>query len=130
MPSPRKRIGFLPAVAIQEIIDNICRENGLSQSKVTGILVEEALKKRGLYKPKMGKKELVNNLTEVIFSEKFNNKEVSFGNSYDNQFTTNLDLGNNKQNDERLYTENEFDLLKDFIEFKKFKFMMRRLGNE
>ena len=49
MPSPRKRIGFLPDVEVQKIIDDICEERGLSQSRVTGLLVEEALKKRGLY---------------------------------------------------------------------------------
>ena len=73
MPSPRKRIGFLPGVEIQQIIDKICEQEGLSQSKVTGILVEEALKRRGLYDPKLDKKEFINTLTEVIFSEQHNN---------------------------------------------------------
>ena len=43
MPTPRKRIGFLPRVEVHQIIENICKENKLSQSKVTGLLVEEAL---------------------------------------------------------------------------------------
>ena len=43
MPSQRKRIGFLPREEVQKIIDQICEDNKLSQSKVTGILVEEAL---------------------------------------------------------------------------------------
>ena len=47
MPSQRKRIGYLPSEEIQKIIDQICKYNKLSQSKVTGILVEEALSYRG-----------------------------------------------------------------------------------
>ena len=46
MPSIRKRIGYLPSVHIQEIITNISNKENLSQSKVVGILVEEALMAR------------------------------------------------------------------------------------
>jgi len=48
MPSPRKRIGFLPSEEVHDIIDKICRANEFSQSKVTGLLVEEALRSRGI----------------------------------------------------------------------------------
>ena len=48
MPSIRKRIGYLPSLNIQEIINKIAKEEKLSQSKVVGILVEEALLARGL----------------------------------------------------------------------------------
>ena len=43
MPSIRKRIGYLPSLNIQGIINKIAKEEKLSQSKVVGILVEEAL---------------------------------------------------------------------------------------
>ncbi len=49
MPSIRKRIGYLPSHNIQEIITNIAKQENLSQSKVVGVLVEEALISRGLY---------------------------------------------------------------------------------
>ena len=49
MPSIRKRIGYLPSLNIQEIITNISKKEKLSQSKVVGILVEEALIARGVY---------------------------------------------------------------------------------
>ena len=49
MPSIRKRIGYLPSVNIQEIITNIAKTKNLSQSKVVGILVEEALTARGVF---------------------------------------------------------------------------------
>ena len=48
MPSIRKRIGYLPSRNIQEIITSIANQEKLSQSKVVGILVEEALIARGL----------------------------------------------------------------------------------
>tara|TARA_Y100001968_G_scaffold302820_1_gene316454 strand:+ start:489 stop:617 length:129 start_codon:yes stop_codon:yes gene_type:complete len=41
MPSTRKRIGYLPSVNIQEIINKIEKEEILSQSTVVGILVED-----------------------------------------------------------------------------------------
>tara|TARA_B100000700_G_scaffold192437_1_gene211939 strand:+ start:341 stop:739 length:399 start_codon:yes stop_codon:yes gene_type:complete len=49
MPSIRKRIGYLPSLNIQEIISNIAKNENLSQSKVVGILVEEALIARGTF---------------------------------------------------------------------------------
>ena len=48
MPSQRKRIGFLPSEEVHEIIDKLCSANKFSQSKVTGLLVEEALRSRGV----------------------------------------------------------------------------------
>jgi len=55
MPSPRKRIGFLPRTQVQTIIDRLAEEEALSQSKVVGILVEEALQARGIFDPSIGK---------------------------------------------------------------------------
>ena len=43
MPSIRKRIGYLPSINAQELITKIANKEKLSQSKVVGILVEEAL---------------------------------------------------------------------------------------
>ena len=48
MPSQRKRIGFLPSEEVHEIIEKLCTANEFSQSKVTGLLVEEALRSRGV----------------------------------------------------------------------------------
>ena len=49
MPSIRKRIGYLPSINAQETITKIANKEKLSQSKVVGILVEEALMARGEY---------------------------------------------------------------------------------
>ena len=43
MPSIRKRIGYLPSINAQKTITKIANKEKLSQSKVVGILVEEAL---------------------------------------------------------------------------------------
>ena len=43
MPSIRKRIGYLPSINAQHMITKISNKEKLSQSKVVGILVEEAL---------------------------------------------------------------------------------------
>ena len=51
MPSPRKRIGFLPRPVVQDLIREIANEEKLSQSRVVGILVEEALLARGIILP-------------------------------------------------------------------------------
>ena len=48
MPSQRKRIGYLPSEEVHEIIEKLCTANEFSQSKVTGMLVEEALRSRGV----------------------------------------------------------------------------------
>tara|TARA_X000000368_G_scaffold322451_1_gene259579 strand:+ start:109 stop:504 length:396 start_codon:yes stop_codon:yes gene_type:complete len=46
MPSVRKRIGYLPSINAQKTITKIANKEKLSQSKVVGILVEEALMAR------------------------------------------------------------------------------------
>ena len=54
MPSPRKRIGFLPSEEVHEIIEKLCIAYEISQSKVTGLLVEEALRSRGVINDSYG----------------------------------------------------------------------------
>tara|TARA_B100000700_G_C14769769_1_gene726179 strand:+ start:492 stop:827 length:336 start_codon:yes stop_codon:yes gene_type:complete len=51
MPSIRKRIGYLPSINAQETIAKIANKEKLSQSKVVGMLVEEALIARGVVLP-------------------------------------------------------------------------------
>ena len=130
MPSPRKRIGFLPGVEIQEIIDRICSEEKLSQSKVTGLLVEEALEMRGVYKPKLGKKQFVETLTKVIFSEDYesnnkNSKSIDEKDKYQYK-----DFKSEKVGKEVSFTQSDYELFMDFLEYKRFKFMMMRAKEE
>ena len=89
MPSQRKRIGFLPTAEVQEIINKICASENISQSKVTGILVKEAIKARVL-------KNASQNVNEFI------------------------DINN----------DNEFNLVKEFLEYKKFKILFKKAISE
>ena len=85
MPSQRKRIGFLPSIEVQDIINKICASENISQSKVTGILVKEAIKAR------------------IMKNNSFNTNDVSENSN-----------------------DNEFNLVKEFIEYKRFKIMFKK----
>ena len=114
MPSKRKRIGFLPREEVKEIIDKICEHNKLSQSKVTGILVEEALNSRGVLNKSLSNKSSVmhcNNYESLLVTSDSNNKT----NKEDNK----LDLDDN-------YIKDEVQMINDFIEFKFFKNIMKQ----
>ena len=114
MPSQRKRIGFLPSEEVQNIINQICEHNKLSQSKVTGILVEEALSYRGVLK-------------------NYLNKSCEIDSSYNKSLLISNNIFNNKTHiekdnlnlDERC-TKDEVQMINDFIEFKFFKDIMNK----
>ena len=118
MPSPRKRIGFLPSEEVQEIIEKLCIANEFSQSKVTGLLVEEALMSRGVLNQSFGKnkveeKDLINfSFDQKIFSE--NNKSP-------------LNLDEYAVNKKVL--SEDIKMMHEFIEFKYFKKVMKRNNN-
>ena len=62
MPSIRKRIGYLPSINAQKTISKIANKEKLSQSKVVGILVEEALMARIGFDFKNSNDQIYNNL--------------------------------------------------------------------
>ena len=115
MPSQRKRIGFLPSEEVHEIIEKLSRDNEFSQSKVTGLLVEEALRSRGV---------LRNNFSTNI-SDK--SKYINYSFEQETSSKKNKSLGNGED-----YTVNKKNLSDDiqmmyeFIEFKYFKKVMRQ----
>lgn len=55
MPTKKRRVGFIPRIDVLDLINKLSYENNLSISKITNILVEEALYKRGLFNTKTGK---------------------------------------------------------------------------
>ena len=65
MPTTRKRIGYLPSPNTQERIKKIANKEKLSQSKVVGILVEEALIARGLVEEKNKTYSNIKNIYEI-----------------------------------------------------------------
>ena len=115
MPSQRKRIGFLPSEEVHEIIEKLCTANEFSQSKVTGLLVEEALRFRGVLNNYYGQKQ---------------NKQGDFINfSFDNEtFSENnkppLNVDEYAVN-KKVLSEN-IKMMHEFIEFKYFKKVMKR----
>ena len=118
MPSPRKRIGFLPSEEVHEIIEKLCTANEFSQSKVTGLLVEEALRSRGVLNKSfgqndIGKKDIINfSFDQETFSE--NNKSPL--NVYDYEVNKKV-------------LSDDIKMMHEFIEFKYFKKIMKRNNN-
>ena len=115
MPSKRKRIGFLPSSEVQILIDQICKNNNLSQSKVTGILVEEALISRG------------------VLNSSTNNKSYKIDCNKNKSFLINKDYLNSEEhkindifNLGEDYIKDEVQMINDFIEFKFFKNIMKQ----
>ena len=118
MPSQRKRIGFLPSEEVHEIIEKLCKANEFSQSKVTGLLVEEALMSRGV-------------LNETIGQNKFDQRDlINFSFDPDtfseyNKSPRNVDYYEvNKK-----VLSDDIKMMREFIEFKYFKKIMKRNNN-
>ena len=118
MPSQRKRIGFLPSEEVHEIIDKLCRANKFSQSKITGLLVEEALRSRGVLSDsfldiKSDKENFINDSFEQESSSK------------NNKFPSNSDFYTINR---KAFSE-DIKMMHEFIEFKYFKKVMKRNSN-
>ena len=118
MPSPRKRIGFLPSEEVHEIIEKLCSANEFSQSKVTGLLVEEALRSRGVLtqsfsQNKTDKGDFINYSFE---QDTFSNNKKFRGDGDD--FTIN-----------KKGLSDDIKMMHEFIEFKYFKKVMKQNKN-
>ena len=119
MPSHRKRIGFLPSEEVHIIIEKISTDNNYSQSKVTGILVEEALRSRGLLNSSFSNK---SDLINSSLSDPQKQKKLSFY----NDLSTNFDFSTlNKKS-----LKDDIKMINEFIEFKLFKKIMNQKGNK
>jgi len=115
MPSQRKRIGFLPSEEVHEIIDKLCKANEFSQSKVTGLLVEEALRSRG------------------VLSDVFQERSFEMFNFINNSFEQKSISRNDKSlvnSDDCMVNKKalsaDIKLMHEFIEFKYFKKVMNQ----
>ncbi len=114
MPSPRKRIGFLPSEEVHEIIEKLCAANEFSQSKVTGLLVEEALRSRGVLNKSFGQNN-IENIDMINFSFR---KETFTENNKSNRNMD--DYAVNKK-----VLSDDIKMMYEFIEFKYFKKVMK-----
>ena len=118
MPSPRKRIGFLPSEEVHEIIEKLCTANEFSQSKVTGLLVEEALRSRGVLNESYGQN---HNNNEDFINFSFDHETFSENNS------SSLNVDEYAVNKKVL--SDDIKMMHEFIEFKYFKKVMKRNNN-
>ena len=118
MHSQRKRIGFLPSEEVHEIIDKLCRANEFSQSKVTGLLVEEALRSRGVLNNSFNnQKKINNNFSKVSLEDEYFSKN--------NKSPSNSDFYSiNKES-----FSDDIKMMHEFIEFKYFKKVMKQNNN-
>ena len=118
MPSPRKRIGFLPSEEVHEIIEKLCTTNEFSQSKVTGLLVEEALRSRGVLNESYSQNSIEKeDLINFFFDQELlteNNKPTFSADDY----TVNKKV-----------LSDDIKMMHEFIEFKYFKKVMKRNNN-
>ena len=118
MPSSRKRIGYLPSEEVHEIIEKLCTANEFSQSKVTGLLVEEALRSRGILNQSFFKK-IIEKGDLINFS--FDQETIS----ENNKSPLNLD---DYEINKKVLSDN-IKMMHEFIEFKYFKKIMNRNNN-
>ena len=114
MPSQRKRIGFLPSKEVHEIIEKLCRENEFSQSKITGLLVEEALRSRGVLKNSSA----LNELDDSDFRNYFFEKELL------SKITKPANVDNYSVN-KKIFSD-DIKMMQEFIKFKYFKKVMKQ----
>ena len=133
MPSQRKRIGFLPGIEVQDIINKISKKENFSQSKVTGLLVEEALKARGLFNDE------INNINNDNIGYFLDNQVMNFINDYKNNKKNllstqqNYDSKKNIDKNQQINNpslEDEYEILKQYLEYKKFKKILDRAKKE
>ena len=118
MPSQRKRIGFLPSEEVHNIIEKLCKASEFSQSKVTGLLVEEALRSRGVLSEPLSKKskEILSFISDSFGDDVLSKSDKSL---------SNIDFYTlNKKS-----LTDDIKMMHEFIEFKYFKRIMKQNKN-
>ena len=118
MPSPRKRIGFLPSEEVHEIIEKLCTANEFSQSKVTGLLVEEALMSRGVLNKSTGDKEI----------DKRNFINFPFEQETYSMINKDQDIEGDFIVNKKVLSD-DIKMMHEFVEFKYFKKVMNQNNN-
>jgi len=107
----------LPSEEVHEIIEKLCTANEFSQSKVTGLLVEEALRSRGVLNESYSQNQ--NNNDFINFS--FDHETFSENNS------SSLNVDEYAVNKKVL--SDDIKMMHEFIEFKYFKKIMKQNKN-
>ena len=118
MPSARKRIGFLPSEEVHEIIEKLCTVNEFSQSKLTGLLVEEALRSRGVLNESYGQNQ---NDKKNFINFSFDRERLSENNK--------TPLNEDEYAVNQKVLADDIKMMHEFIEFKFFKKVMKQNNN-
>ena len=133
MPTKKKRVGFIPREDVMRIIDKLSIENNLGNSKIIGILVEEALSMRGIFNKKNGKATQLYQPININ-SQNLSDNSGDFTDSTKPSIDTNL--GNHFIRSKSTYLNEEnqeaFDLqtYKKFLSFLKFQEMMEKYNTQ
>ena len=115
MPSQRKRIGYLPSEEVHEIIENLCTANEFSQSKITGLLVEEALRSRGILGESFhSNKSEKSRFSNYSFEQETLSKNTKFLGNSDNYRINKKTISD------------DIKMMHEFIEYKYFKNVMKQ----
>ena len=104
----------MPSEEVHEIIEKLCKVNEFSQSKVTGLLVEEALMSRGVLNKSFCSEVNDENFINKLFPQNSTSKK--------NKSTENFD--NYRINKKSL--SDDIRMMHEFIEFKYFKKIMNQ----
>ena len=115
---PEEKNWFFAKEEVHEIIEKLCTANEFSQSKVTGLLVEEALRSRGV-------------LTESFDQNKIDGKDFINYSFENDTFSTNNKFrgdGDDFTINKKLLSD-DIKMMHEFIEFKYFKKVMKRNKN-
>ena len=118
MPSQRKRIGFLPSEEVHKIIEKLCEANEFSQSKVTGLLVEEGLRARGV----LNKSDDHNIIKKSDFTNFSFDQEIFSENNISQPNVDDFAVNKKELSD-------DIKMMHEFIEFKYFKKVMKQNNN-
>ena len=108
----------MPSEEVHEIIEKLCAANEFSQSKVTGLLVEEALRSRGVLSESYDQNQ--NDKGDFI---KFSFDQETFSENNKSQ-RNKYDYAVNKK-----VLSDDIKMMHEFIEFKYFKKVMKRNNN-
>ena len=105
----------MPSQEVHEIIEKLCETSDYSQSKVTGLLVEEALRSRGVLEESFSNKAIhVDDfLSDSFAHEPSLNKNKSLGNINANSVSSNS-------------LSDDIKMMYEFIEYKYFKKIMKQ----
>ena len=111
-----KRIGYLPRKRVLEIIDKISKSESISRSKVVGILVEEALRARGVYgNSDFSSSDFLSNHKDKSYLKNINAFKLSSHNLENSSST-----GTRQKK-----LEADLIMINEFIEYKFFKKIMK-----